>query len=225
MAKSKSMLNVPETRLAQQAYEQILDLIVSGKAEPGALVNERRLAERLNMSRTPVRDALLMLEGEGLLVRQGTRGLQVRPMAVEDFMNTLQIRLLLEPEAARIAAGRIAPHLLDDLSHRLRSILEVATGGGAAVERNVVRAVDDQLHGLIAEATRNEQLASIIQTLRRQTQRFDLKSVPERLHDTCHEHLAIVAAVGSGDGEAASTAMRRHLEAVRQSIIAYLSKL
>jgi len=218
------MLNVSDTRLAQQAYEQILDLIVSGQALPNALVNERRLAERLNMSRTPIRDALLMLESEGLLVRQGNRGLQVRQMRVEDFIGNLQIRLLLEPEAARIAAGRIRHADLDDLARDLRAILETAAIGGAAVERDVVRSVDDRLHRSIAEATGNEQLASIIQTLRRQTQMFDLKSVPERLHDTCDEHLAILAAVKAGDGDAACAAMREHLEKVRQSIITHLSR-
>jgi DNA-binding GntR family transcriptional regulator len=217
------MLNVSDTRLAQQAYEQILDFIVSGQARPGALVNERRLAESLNMSRTPVRDALLMLESEGLLVRHGSRGLQVRQMRVEDFIDNLQIRLFLEPEAARIAAGRIGHALLDDLARDLHSILETAADGDA-VERDVVRSVDDRLHRSIAEATGNQELASIIQTLRRQTQIFDLKNVPERLHDTCHEHLAIVAAVKENEGEAAFAAMRTHLEKVRQSIINQLSR-
>lgn len=218
------MLNQPDTRLAQQAYEQILDLIVSGQAQQGALVNERRLAERLNMSRTPVRDALLMLESEGLLDRQGARGLQVRRMRVEDFMDNLQIRLLLEPEAARMAAGQIDVAALDALADELHSILEHAGGSDSPIERKVVRAVDDRLHGLVAEATRNEQLGTIIQTLRRQTQMFDLKSVPERLNDTCNEHLAIVAAVRDNDADAAFEAMRHHLGKVRQSIITHLSR-
>ena len=98
------MLNTPDKRLALQAYEQILDLILTGSAQPGELVNERRLADALKMSRTPVRDALLMLEGEGLLLRQGSRGLQVKQMRIEDFMDALQVRLLLEPPVARIVA-------------------------------------------------------------------------------------------------------------------------
>ena len=101
------MLNTPDKRLALQAYERILELILGGVAKPGELLNERRLAEALNMSRTPVRDALLMLEGEGLLLRQGSRGLQVRQMRIEDYMDALQVRLLLEPAVARMAAGRV----------------------------------------------------------------------------------------------------------------------
>ena len=98
------MLTTPDKRLALHAYEQVLDLIMQGVVKPGSLIQERRLADHLQMSRTPLRDGLLMLEAEGLLVRQGARGLQVRAMHVEDFVNTLAIRRLLEPEAARIEA-------------------------------------------------------------------------------------------------------------------------
>jgi DNA-binding GntR family transcriptional regulator len=217
------MLNIPDRRLALQAYERILDLIMSGAARPGTLVNERRLADTLAMSRTPVRDALLMLEGEGLLVRQGSRGLQVRPMKIEDFMDALQIRLLLEPETARLAAGRVPAAALTAVAARLDALIALAEPGEPA-DREEVRSVDDRLHGLIADATGNEQLSTIIRTLRRQTQMFDLRSVPERLETTCREHLAIVAALAAGDGEAAAAAMRLHLERVRQSIIDRLSR-
>lgn len=218
------MLNIPDRRLALQAYEQILDLIMSGRARPGTLIHERRLAELLEMSRTPVRDALLMLEAEGLLVRQGARGLQIKEMRVEDFMEALQIRLLLEPEAARIAAGRLAAAGLEDLADRLEAL--IADGGqGRPVDREEVRSVDDTLHGLIADAVGNQQMSSIIRTLRRQTQIFDLKNLPERLQDTCREHLEIIRALGHGDSEQATAAMKVHLGKVRQSIIARLSRM
>ncbi|WP_319496273.1 GntR family transcriptional regulator [uncultured Cohaesibacter sp.] len=103
------MLIETSKRLAQQAYEQILELILTGKAEPGEMLTERRLAETLDMSRTPIRDALLMLESEGLLKRHGSRGLQVKQMRIEDYMEVLQIRQMLEPEAARLA-GRAYSH-------------------------------------------------------------------------------------------------------------------
>ena len=112
------MLQAPDTRLAPRAYERLLALILSGELRPGDLVNERRLADLLGMSRTPVRDALLMLENEGLLERQGNRGLQVKQMRIEDYMEALQVRMLgalwpaevvidspHDPENARIRAG------------------------------------------------------------------------------------------------------------------------
>lgn len=210
-----------DTRLAPQAYEQVLEMILSGDLPPGTLVNERRLAEQLGMSRTPVRDALLVLETEGLLQRQGSRGLQVTRMRVEDYIEALQVRMLLEPPMARMAAGRIDQPALGQIAGRLQALLERDPETGR--ERAEVREVDDMLHGAIAEAAGNNQLSGIIRTLRRQTQVFDLKSLPERLEDTCREHLEIVERVGLGDGDGAAQAMLRHLEAVKQSIIRRLT--
>ena len=68
-------LMAPDRRLAAQAYEQLLDLIMSGALKPGTMIHERRLAEHLNMSRTPLRDALLLLERDGLVSRHGRSGL------------------------------------------------------------------------------------------------------------------------------------------------------
>ncbi len=213
------MLTTPDKRLALQAYERILDLIQSRQARPGDLINERQLAEALEMSRTPVRDALLMLEAEGLLVRQGKRGMQVKEMKVEDFLDALQIRMLLEPEVSRMAAASIPAAELAGLRQRFEALIASASNDGHEVDREEVRAVDEGLHGLIAECAGNQQLSSIIRTLRRQTQIFDLRSVPERFEATCREHIAIIDALAARDGDKASGAMAHHLDAVRASII------
>jgi DNA-binding GntR family transcriptional regulator len=86
-----------------------------------------------------------------------------------------------------------------------------------------VRSVDDELHGAIGAAAGNRRMAAIILSLRRQTQIFDLRSVPERFETTCREHLAILDALASGDGDGAAEAMRTHLDGVRGSIVARLS--
>lgn len=215
------MLSAPDKRLALQAYDEILQLIESGAAKPGDVVTERRLAERLSMSRTPVRDALLMLEGEGLLIRHGSRGLQVKQMRIEEYLDALQIRLLLEPPVARMAAGKMPKDEIAKLQAELEKLLE---GTEAEADRAVVRAVDEALHDGLVRAVGNERLAQIIQTLRRQTQMFDLRAMPERLEDTCREHLALLDAVLKGDGAAAEAAMTHHLACVRDSIIAKLTR-
>uniref|UniRef100_UPI0035B48E74 GntR family transcriptional regulator n=1 Tax=Paenirhodobacter enshiensis TaxID=1105367 RepID=UPI0035B48E74 len=212
------MLQPQDKRLALQAYEQILDLIQSKRAQPGEIVTERRLAEMLDMSRTPIRDALLMLEGEGLLIRRGTRGLQVKQIRIEDFMDALQIRSLLEPAMARMAAGRIPAGDLDSLRNQLQTL-----AAGGENDRMSVREVDERLHEMIARAAGNPQLEQIIRTVRRQTQMFDLRSMPERLGDTCAEHIAIVDAIASGNAEASAKAMADHLSAVRRAIVARLT--
>jgi DNA-binding GntR family transcriptional regulator len=193
--------------------------------EPGGTISERRLTETLNMSRTPVRDALLMLEGEGLLIRHGSRGLQVKQMKLEDYMDALQIRKMIEPEAARLAAGRMPVDGLDALIRTLGSLLEDARKGQEKPDRNIVRDVDDGIHGGIADAAGNPQLAQLIRSLRRQTQIFDLRSVPERLDSTCQEHIAILRAVRDNRPDDAAKAMREHLDGVRDSIIRRLTRI
>ncbi|MDP2086378.1 MAG: GntR family transcriptional regulator [Gemmobacter sp.] len=217
------MLNAPDKRLALQAYEQILQLILGGGAKPGELVNERRLAEALNMSRTPVRDALLMLEGEGLLLRQGSRGLQVKQMRIEDYMDAVHVRLLLEPAVARMAAGKVPGETIAALRAQIAEAQSLPPGQPA--DRALVRDIDEGLHGAISDAVENRQLSNSIRTMRRQTQMFDLRSMPERLADTCREHLAILDAVDAADGEAAAQAMAAHLTRVRDSIINRLARL
>jgi DNA-binding GntR family transcriptional regulator len=215
------MLNAPDKRLALQAYEEILRLIQTGAAQPGEIVTERRLAERLSMSRTPIRDALLMLESEGLLIRQGSRGLQIKQMRIEEYMDSLQIRMLLEPPVARMTAGKIPASKIRELRAALTDLL---ASPESEADRELVRGVDEELHGGLALAAGNPQLAQIIQNLRRQTQIFDLRAMPERLEETCKEHLRLLDAVEAGDGAAAERAMMEHLQCVRDSIIAKLTR-
>jgi DNA-binding GntR family transcriptional regulator len=215
------MLNAPDKRLALQAYDEILRLIQTGDAKPGEIVTERRLAEKLSMSRTPIRDALLILEGEGLLIRQGSRGLQIKQIRIEEYMDMLQIRLLLEPPIARMTAGKFPAENIRALRSNLNELLQST---GSETDREQVRGVDEDLHGGLAQASGNPQLAQIIQNLRRQTQIFDLRAMPERLEETCREHLRLLDAIEAGDGAEAERAMADHLERVRDSIIAKLSR-
>ena len=217
------MLKTSEERLALNAYEQILQMVLSGEAAHGQMINERRLADMLGISRTPVRDALLMLEAEGLLVRQGTRGLQIRQMRIEEYMDALHIRQILEPEVARMAQGRISREDLQAIRDQLVELVDSRPSTGERPDREKVRAVDDLLHGSLAEAAGNPQLADIIRTVRRRTQIFDLRSIPQRFDETCAEHLAIIDALMEGDAQKASEAMRNHLDNVQGSILQTLA--
>src|SRR4051794_7214558 len=100
---------VIDPKLSTVAYGALLDMILRGTIAPGELVTERQIAARLGMSRTPVREAVRRLEGEGTLERQRDGALIVRPYSMEEFLQALAVRRLLEGEAARLAAGKIAP--------------------------------------------------------------------------------------------------------------------
>ncbi|QDL94630.1 GntR family transcriptional regulator (plasmid) [Paroceanicella profunda] len=207
-----------DRRLSEQAYDRIMERVLEGSLPAGTVIQERRLAAELGMSRTPLRDALLMLEGDGIVVREGPRLLRVMTMDITRYMETLAIRRLLEGEAARLSAGRVPPERLDGIEARLRTMLDAHRQGTPAT-RAEIRAVDEALHGTMSEVAGNRQLRAIVMNLRLQTQIFDLKNVPERFEDTCREHLAIVDALRGGDKAAAEAAVCRHLDAVRQCII------
>ncbi len=110
---------VSETKLSGVAYGALLDMILRGAIAPGELVTERQIAARLGMSRTPVREAVRRLEGEGTLERQRTGALVVRPYSMEDFLHALAVRRLLEGEAVRLAAGKISPELVSAARERI----------------------------------------------------------------------------------------------------------
>ena len=94
--------------LSDQAYERLLDMLLAGELAAGDILQERRLAEALAISRTPVREALSRLESDGLLTRLRGRLLTVRQFTAAEFMDALNVRKLLELEAASLAAGHVS---------------------------------------------------------------------------------------------------------------------
>src|SRR5258708_17508145 len=105
--------------VGQRAYDRLLGILLSGELRANDVIMERRLAEKLGISRTPLREAIRRLEGEKLLRRQKGGAIVVCPMSIEDFLNILSVRRLLEGEAARKAAGRVSVEELSDFRDRI----------------------------------------------------------------------------------------------------------
>src|SRR5258708_20426541 len=108
--------------LAHKAYEGLLGILFSGELRPNDVIMERRIAEQLGISRTPLREAIRRLEGEKLLQRQSGGAIVVCPMSIEDFLNILSLRQLLEGEARRKAAGHISAQELLRFRERIRPV-------------------------------------------------------------------------------------------------------
>lgn len=118
---------------------QLRELILNGGLAPGQRVLEVALAETLQASRTPVRRAIKILESEGLLVANGTRGHQVRQLSFRDVVNAIEVRGVLEGLAAQAAAQRgLAPEAIARLEH----CIEV---GRALVDKNAMMAGDEEV--------------------------------------------------------------------------------
>lgn len=203
----------PNQSLAQQVYRAVLNQILDGTLSPKSVVHEGKLATMLGLSRTPVREAIGKLEGEGFLVRNG-RTVMVQELTLSDYLEILHMRRLLECEAAGLAAdqGRIAESEL----RRVRAEIE-AIDESAGAEAHWL--LDSTLHDLIARASGSRLLAQSVADLRQRTLLFGLDRLPGRLRNGRTEHLAIIDAILAGDRVEASAAMRRHLDSTRTEVL------
>lgn len=202
-----------DTSLGDVAYEELSRLILTRKLPGGSLVVEGRLAQQLNISRTPMREAMLRLAAEGLLVKQGSRSYAVRQVQPVEFFQALKVRELLEGEAVTLAIGRIPKAVIDEMREGIRELGTLGAQEAAHWE------MDDRLHMLFPEALGNGTLMKIIRQLRMTTRLFELTSPSGRVQADAAEHIAILDAVEKGDARQARTAMVTHLRNVAAEIL------
>jgi DNA-binding GntR family transcriptional regulator len=195
-------------------YETLLDNIIDGTIAGGTIVEERALVDLLDVSRTPLREALGRLQGEGFLIRQG-RKLVVHHISERNFIEILHLRRILESEAVALATSRISPDATVQLWAALRSL----KNSDASFERHW--AVDDLLHRTIAEASGNSRLYSTIMDLRRKTKSISMRLMMERNYPALdfNEHMAILTAIEQADPEEARKAMVAHIDSARDNIL------
>jgi DNA-binding GntR family transcriptional regulator len=203
----------PTLTMVDVAYEAILSGIVTHRFNGGQVLQEAKLAATLNLSRTPVREALGRLEGEGLLQRDG-RVLTVRSVTVKDYLEVLHLRRLLETEAVTLATGQVDEDVLIGLRQRVAALTDPK-----AITPADHWQLDDEIHLSIARACGNEHLVQLIVELRRKTRLFNLKKVPSRFFPGRDEHLVLLDAMIAGDAAAAAQAMRTHIDNVKKAIL------
>jgi DNA-binding GntR family transcriptional regulator len=203
-----------EASLADETYRLLLADILSARLVGGSVVQQRRLASKHAVSRSPMRHALGRLEGEGLLVRNDKGVLCVRVITLKDYLDSLAMRMLLEPSAIALAA----PHTDEEELASLSSMLD-AIEAEADPDPELVWQFDDALHGSIAAASGNSFMAATIGEMRRYTTIFERQMAVVRAKPGVAEHRAILTALSAHDSDAARQAMTRHLEAVRQGVL------
>lgn len=208
----------PALALSELAHKAMMGMLLSGELAPNEVVTERQIALQLGISRTPLREAVRRLEGERLLERQRSGALVVRALPVEEYMHILNVRRLVEGEAARLAAGRVPVGELEHLKGRIGEALQLPED---AVTPEFA-ASDRDLHGLIAAASGNPVLQQVIADLRTRTSMFRFGRLPSRRRTVCAEHLEIIDALIAGDSERAQKAMHHHVDQVRLMILARL---
>lgn len=199
--------------LSSVAYDAIMRMILARELSGGDIIQERRLADELDMSRTPVREALRRLEAEGWLERLNARTIGVKKIAINEYVAALQVRELLEPEAAALAAAKAGTDMITEWASKLEAIRQAEQTGLKQQWE-----FDQTLHMGIAKATGNEVLLKIISELRKTTQIFENQTLPARSFPGYDAHLAIIHAIVSGDSEQARNAMQLHLRETKKNI-------
>jgi len=206
--------------LADQVFEAVLSLLLDDKIPTGAPLSIDGLARRFKVSSTPVREALVRLEGTGMIKREALRGYRVAPEpTAKDAASLLTTRRVLEPACAGLACSTSGVNLVGDLE-RVHAVLDQSRHGGStfAGYRSYWRA-DEEFHRLIVEATDNEFLIRAYGSVEGHIQRFRLM-VQNDLSgdDTQVEHQAIIDAFRAGDAEAAEAAMAAHIGGISRRL-------
>ncbi|MEB4614449.1 GntR family transcriptional regulator [Leucobacter sp. M11] len=202
-------------------YQELKDLVVSGALEPGERTSEAELAAQLGVSRTPVREALQRLEGDGLVFAQG-RGVRIRVMAAAEMADVLTARAGLEGwavrlAAERVAAGRVTPASLAELD-RLADDADALTragdlAGGADANRDFHRGVaalsESPVIMLALDQWWDRVTVSTRHTIR----------TPDRVAEVDREHRTILTALRAGLPDKARSAAEAHILTTRNALL------
>ena len=199
------------TSLADKAYHEIRGLIVSLELAPGALIDERELIGRLEIGRTPVREALRRLAHERLVEVYPRRGMFVTGVDVRELARLSEVRELLEPEAARLAAERATDADRDQLAALLA---ELDAG------RSELMDLDERIHRAVYRAAHNDLLEATLEqyyVLALRIWSIALDRAHE-LEEAVEAHRTLLEAIQAGDGERAADTMRAHVQDFEQAM-------
>ena len=196
--------------LRDVVFNTLRQAILKGELEPGERLMEIQLAERLGVSRTPIREAIRELELEGLVLMIPRKGAEVAEISEKSLREVLEVRRSLEELAIELACQRITPE-------ELTALEEAENRFARAVEDGEVMAIaesDENYHELIYQATANDRLVQILNNLREQMYRYRLEYIKDedRRQILVVEHEHILRAVRRRDIADAKSAVREHID-------------
>ena len=203
-----------QRQLNRIAFDRIKQDIIRCVLEPGKQVTEAQLASRYALGKAPIRAALLGLCQAGFLRAIPRRGYVLTPVTIRDVQDITQVRLLLEPTAARLAAGRLDSEQIA----RLNSLCQVRYIPGERSREETVTA-HRELHLSIAHASGNQKLAELLSELYDQVERLIHLCISRVLPEEMLGYRPLVEALASGDGETSARLMVEQIELGRKRIM------
>ncbi len=201
-------------------FQTLRKAILSGELEPGERLMEIQLAEKLGVSRTPVREAIRKLELEGLVVMVARKGAQVAHFTEKDIQDVLEVREALESLAAKLACKRM------DERAFLKLQLAIAEYDFAAKEQDIETMIkkDVTFHETIFAASQNEKLTQLFGNMSEQVHRYRiayLKNIKEP-ESVKREHLQLLEALKTRDEDLASDLAAKHIQTQRDTIMEFI---
>ena len=205
-------------RLSNLAYQAIKEMIAKHRFQPGARINVEKLTRELGVSRTPVWEAVMRLEQEGLLRNEPNRGVYMIELTLPDTLHLYQVREVLESLAARLAAG-----LMDDATiAAMTSNLREQAKAVKELDLMAYSSLDYEFHALLYRACGNAYLQETLEIIKNKMRPLALRLEPllPRLYS---DHLRLFDALKAGDPEASEVAFRAHNRRIVENIAKILA--
>jgi len=202
--------------LKEQAYDKLKTLIITGALEPGALHNEKRLAEALGVSRTPVREALLELSREGMVAFVPGKGVEICKLTEQQVREVFEIRRIIEGYIIKKIATRLTDADVAEIDKNICNQEKMLS----IPDRPAFIEYDKQFHLYLASKIGNKQIESILDNLRDQMHLMGIRAIEDdsRMKKVIDEHRAIFSGLKEKNPQKAFDALINHLENTEKAI-------
>lgn len=213
--------------LKQQAYQTLRQMIMSGELAPGQRLVEAQLARELQVSRTPIREALVQLQRESLITTDANQALQVATFSAEDAIQLYECRIALEQVSVKAACQQATTVQLRKLQRLVQQSEKLAHSKPSALLNFQLLDLDYQFHRLIAEMSRNTWLQAMLDQLFDKMMLLRIQTIQQNqsVLEIRKEHLYVYEAIAQRNSEAAVEAVIQHLKAAQVRVVHELQKL
>ena len=187
--------------LVETIVETIEEQILSGELKPGARIAEQKLCEQLGVSRSPVREAFIILESQGFLVKQPRKGVTVAMTTFKKAVDAYTIRANLESLATYLTVKNSTPALVAQLKKLNREVEQACSAGN---KKKYYR-LNELFHETVIKECDNEQLIQMLAVFAKHTARYrkEVLSIPGRMEESIKNHNILIKSLEAGDAEGA----------------------
>lgn len=209
--------------LRDVVFQTLRKAILTGELKPGERLMEIHLAEKIGVSRTPIREAIRKLELEGLVTNVPRKGAQVAEISQKGLRDVLEVRRALDSFCAELACERITDEEKKELKEACLNFEEAVKTKDATI----IAKADVRFHDIIIASTGNERIVALINNLAEQMYRYRFEYIKDESNHPklIAEHRMLVEAITNGDGEKARAIAGEHIDNQELSILKQLEVL